>query len=120
VNAEQLTATELILVLEEAGDPDQAEFLRRFFKTGPGEYAEGDLFRGIRVPVLRKLASKHRRLSSDQVLALLRSQYHEDRLLALFILIHQYQAGDEHRTTLRYAIEKFPEPRRQAYLRGTI
>jgi 3-methyladenine DNA glycosylase AlkD len=80
--------------LESLGNPGQAAVLQRFFKTGPGEYGEGDRFRGIRVPVLRKLAQKYRELSLTETLRLLQSAFHEDRLLALFILIKQYYQGD--------------------------
>ena len=71
----------------------QAAILQRFFKTGPGEYGEGDRFRGIRVPVLRKLARKYRQLPVAAAADLLQSAYHEDRLLALFILIEHYYKG---------------------------
>ena len=73
--------------LEKMGNSETAAFLQRFFKTGAGEYGEGDLFRGIRVPVLRKLARKYRNLSLTETEKLLRSPFHEDRLLALFLLV---------------------------------
>ena len=79
--------------LESLGDPRQAAILQRFFKTGPGEYGEGDVFRGIRVPVVRKLAGKYRHLSLTDTTRLLQSPCHEDRLLALFILIQRYYGG---------------------------
>lgn len=75
-------------------DPEIAEHSQRFFKTGPGEYAEGDLFVGIRVPVLRKLARQNRDLSQTQTLKLLKSKVHEERLLALLILVLHYEQGD--------------------------
>src|SRR5262245_25460933 len=76
-------------------DPHTALFLRRFFKTGPGEYGDGDLFRGIRVPVLRKLAREYQHLTLAETKMLLRSAYHEDRLLALLILTRAYLRGDD-------------------------
>lgn len=76
------------------GDPPVAEVLRRFFKTGPGEYGEGDYFRGIHVPALRELSRKYGGLSLPQVLRLLASRWHEDRLLALLILVRQFERGD--------------------------
>ena len=78
--------------LSRLSDPPTAFFLQRFFKTGPGEYAEGDLFRGIRVPVLRRLSREHQGLTVTEVKKLLRSAYHEDRLLALLILVRIYFA----------------------------
>jgi 3-methyladenine DNA glycosylase AlkD len=80
--------------LSRLGNAQQAAILQRFFKTGPGEYGEGDRFRGIRVPVLRKLARKYRQLPLAEAADLLRSAFHEDRLLALFIMIHHYYKGE--------------------------
>ena len=76
-------------------DKSTAEISQRFFKTGPGEYGEGDQFLGIRVPVLRKLAKVNRDLAVSQVKRLLRSPFHEERLLALLILVLQYQRGNQ-------------------------
>ena len=69
--------------------------MRRFFKTGPGQYGEGDIFRGIKVPVTRKAAAGYRALPFPEAKRLLASKYHEDRLAALVILSHQFQRGDE-------------------------
>ena len=76
-------------------DRTRAKFLRRFFKTGPGEYAHGDRFLGIRVPSVRKVADEFRLLSIADLRALLESEWHEERLLALVILTQQYARGDE-------------------------
>lgn len=75
-------------------DAEDAVHLQRFFKTGPGDYGEGDRFLGVRVPVLRRLARAHRSLPVDDALALLASRWHEERLLALLILIGHYRSGD--------------------------
>jgi 3-methyladenine DNA glycosylase AlkD len=85
---------EVRMALRQAADAADAEFLQRFFKTGPGDYGEGDRFLGIRVPVLRRLSRTHRSLSLDDTLELLRSPWHEERLLALLILVEQYRRGD--------------------------
>jgi len=79
--------------LRQLEDPNIAVFLQKFFKTGPGEYADGDLFRGIRVPLLRKLANEYQ-LTLTETTKLLRSSYHEDRLVALLILTRAYSRGD--------------------------
>ena len=81
--------------LESLADPRHAAILQRFFKTGPGQYGEGDRFRGLRVPVLRKVAGKYRHLSLAETGRLLQSAFHEDRLLALLILIDHYYRRDD-------------------------
>lgn len=77
-------------------NPDKARVLQGFFKTGPGEYGEGDVFLGITVPLIRSVA---RRISSGMsrrtLLALLRSRYHEERLLGLLLLVHRFQRGGD-------------------------
>lgn len=81
--------------LHRLADPEVAEFLGRYFKTGPGEYGEGDRFLGIRVPALRKLARRCQSLALPGCRALLVSPYHEARLLALLILVRAYDRGDD-------------------------
>ena len=76
-------------------DPAIAEHSQRFFKTGPGEYGEGDRFRGIRVPVLRKLAREFKSLSLEETIKLLHSKWHEQRLLALLMMVNQFARADE-------------------------
>jgi len=68
---------------------------QRFFKTAPGEYGAGDKFIGIRVPVLRKLASEFCEMPLPDAVALLQSPIHEERLIALIILVDAYERGDE-------------------------
>ena len=82
-------------------DPKAAAVLQRFFKTGRGEYAEGDRFLGVKVPPIRRLARAHGDLPHADVLTLLRSHWHEERLLALLILVAQYQrATARHRAAI--------------------
>jgi 3-methyladenine DNA glycosylase AlkD len=96
VHAEKRPATlaGLRRQLAALGDPLAATALLRFFKTGPGEYGAGDCFRGIHVPALRTLAREHAGLPLTQVLRLLASRWHEDRLVALLILVRQFERGD--------------------------
>jgi len=89
------SSAQLRRVLDGAADPEKAAFHQRFFKTGPGEYGEGDRFRGIKVPVLRKLCREYQSMPTIEVVALLKSDFHEDRLLALIILVRQFERGDE-------------------------
>jgi 3-methyladenine DNA glycosylase AlkD len=81
--------------LRRLGDEDKARVLQRFFKTGPGEYGEGDRFVGIKVPELRKLAKEFQEVGYNAVRALLKSPVHEERLLALLILVRRYSKADE-------------------------
>ncbi len=76
-------------------DPVKATGLARFFKTGKGQYGEGDVFLGIKVPVLRALVKQHRDAATlDTVAQLLASKYHEERLFALLLLVQIHQRGD--------------------------
>lgn len=68
-------------------NPVHAATLQRFFKTGPGQYGEGDRFLGLRVPQVRKLILPARALGMDAILELLRSEWHEERLLALLLMV---------------------------------
>ncbi|PYO50465.1 MAG: DNA alkylation repair protein [Gemmatimonadetes bacterium] len=83
--------------LQELGDPVRATHSLRFFKTGPGEYGEGDKFLGLTVPVMRTLVRKYRALADDAALELLASPWHEERLVALLLLVDGYKHGDERR-----------------------
>ncbi len=89
-----LLASDICSRLQALGDPEKARVLQRFFKTGKGEYGEGDLFVGLRVPETRKLARQYQSLSLQETLHLLHSPIHEARLLALLLLISAYQQGD--------------------------
>lgn len=78
--------------LKQLADAEQAGHLARFFKTAPGQYGAGDMFRGIKVPPLRKLAKEYAgRIDLADVQELLNSRYHEDRMAGLFILVIQFQ-----------------------------
>lgn len=89
-----MTQQHIFLELRRLADPVAAVQQARFFKTGPGEYGEGDQFLGIRVPVLRQLAKRFNVLPLSETFQLLQSPLHEARLLALLLLIRQFQTGD--------------------------
>ena len=75
-------------------DTADATFLQGFFKTGPGQYGAGDRFLGLRAPDLHRLAREYRGLDHSQTLEMLASEWHEERLLALLIMVEQYRRGD--------------------------
>jgi len=81
--------------LKNLGNKEKAKKHQRFFKTGPGEYGEGDVFIGVTVPELRKLAKEYKAISPNEIKQLLQSPIHEERLLSLFLLINRYSKGDE-------------------------
>jgi 3-methyladenine DNA glycosylase AlkD len=80
--------------MKRLADKDKARVLQGFFKTGPGEYGEGDIFLGIVVPVSRQLATRYREMVFPELKILLDSPVHEERLVALLILVDRYAEGD--------------------------
>ncbi len=90
-----MTAKQVSNVLKGLADPGIAEHSQRFFKTGKGEYGEGDRFLGIRVPVLRKHVRKFQNLDLKEARRLLMSEFHEERLFALLLLVQKFTKGDE-------------------------
>ncbi|MES9939555.1 MAG: DNA alkylation repair protein [Candidatus Thiodiazotropha sp. 6PLUC2] len=90
-----LKADHLRKRLRELANPEIATHSQRFFKTGKGEYGEGDKFLGIRVPLLRQQAKTFQEMSLKEVERLLKSAYHEERLCALLLLVRKFERGDE-------------------------
>lgn len=88
-----VSAAQIEARLREMADPDHARVLQGYFRTGPGEYGEGDRFLGIRIPALRKLVREYRGVTLDEMAALLRSEWHEARLLALLLMADAYARG---------------------------
>jgi len=81
-----------VLALGESG---RARNLQRFFKTGPGEYGEGDVFAGLRVPQIRRLARSYAHLPLEDIRALLQSPFHEVRFLALVLMTGRFKRGSD-------------------------
>ncbi len=90
-----MNAKEISKLLQKMGDKEDYLFLQGFFKTGVGQYGEGDVFLGIRVPALRKMAKEYKALPLKEVLLLLRSPYHEVRLFALILFVNTFAKSDE-------------------------
>lgn len=89
VKAEQISTA-----LGELANVEIAQHSQRFFKTAAGEYGEGDKFLGIRVPAIRKKVRRYAKVSIAEILTLLKSSYHEERLFALLVLVDKFSKGD--------------------------
>lgn len=100
-----MTAKDVQNDLNEHENPADAAFLQRFFKTGPGEYGEGDVLIGLRVPKVREIAKKYRDLSVGELEKLLDSPIHEHRLCAVIIMAEQ----------MKRALRRDPELARDLY-----
>lgn len=87
------TAHELIARLDALADPAHAVQLQRFFKTGPGEYGEGDVFAGLRMPQIRAIVKEFRGLPPAEVERVLASETHEHRMAALLVLVEQAKSA---------------------------
>lgn len=90
-----MSVTEIKRQLRSLADPEKAQGLQRFFKTGPGQYGEGDRFLGIKVPKLREVAKVQVGLPPDRVAKLLMSAVHEERMTALLIWTYQFARSDD-------------------------
>ena len=95
--------------LSSKSNQEQAKILSRFFKTGKGEYGEGDEFLGIKVPETRKIAEKYSNADLDEIQILLESKIHEERLCALLILVKQYEnkktSDEEHKKIFEFYLK---------------
>jgi len=91
--SKQVTA--LRMKIKSLASPDISKTMQWFFKTGKGDYGEGDIFVGLKVPTQRKLAREFNYLKLSDLKILLGSKVHEERLISLFILVDKYEKGDE-------------------------
>jgi 3-methyladenine DNA glycosylase AlkD len=90
-----LSANEIRKKIRKLGSPERAEGAQRYFKTGPGEYGEGDIFLGLNAQEMKMVAKEYRAISFDEVLNLLQSAIHEERAIALLILVQAFAKGDD-------------------------
>lgn len=81
--------------IESYSTAEKKEHLPKFFKTGKGQYGEGDKFLGVVVPDTRKVAKKYKEISFDEIAMLIQNEYHECRLCALLILVEKFKKADE-------------------------
>ena len=89
-----MTVQQIQKRLRQFASREKAKVLQRFFKTGPGEYGEGDHFLGVVVPDIRRVAKEFQNAPLDEITTLLASTVHEERLLALLMLVQAYSGGD--------------------------
>ncbi len=99
-----MTTQEITERLLGLGNKEHAAASQRFFKTGPGQYGEGDVFMGIKVPVLRKLAREYIDLSLKDIKIILQSKYHEQRLLSLLVMVGQFANGSQNKRKSIYQL----------------
>lgn len=97
-----MKAAHLIRDLRMMHDSIRAAHAQRYFKAGKGGYGEGDVFLGIRVPVVRAAAKKYRDLPLHEIPTLLASEYHEIRLTGVILLAEKYSYADEHERSSIY------------------
>jgi 3-methyladenine DNA glycosylase AlkD len=90
-----MKAEQLRKKLRQLANPSIASHSQRFFKTAKGEYGEGDRFLGVRVPILRQQVKDFQEMSLKEVARVLESEYHEERLCALLLLVRQFELGSE-------------------------
>lgn len=90
-----MTSKELKKDLQNIANSEKAVLLKRFFKTGKGQYGEGDIFLGVMVPETRKIAKKYVDLDLSEIKKSLYSKIHEERLCALLILVSKFEKGDD-------------------------
>ncbi len=90
-----MSLNEIRKKIEAEKNPAQALILQRFFKTGKGDYGEGDVFYGIKVPVQRKIVKQFKDLSYDDLQILISSKIHEERLIAALILVERFKRSDK-------------------------
>lgn len=86
--------SQVITDLERLANPSKAQFLQGFFKTGPGQYGEGDIFMGITVPQIRSVARKHQGTPISECIEMLYDERHEVRMTALVLLVGAFKKGN--------------------------
>ncbi|MFF1879464.1 DNA alkylation repair protein [Leifsonia sp. NPDC058230] len=114
------TAEAVERALAEVADPEDAQFLQRFFKTGPGQYGEGDVFIGVRVPQTRAIAKRFPTLDLGEIRRLLDSEVHEHRLAGLIILNRMFELAGRPRTDDPARREQIAEFYLDAVRRGRV
>jgi 3-methyladenine DNA glycosylase AlkD len=100
-----MTLSQLKKDLRAVAQKEKVAIYQNFFKTGPGQYGEGDVFIGVTVPNMRKVAKKHKDLPLSDLQKLLSSKIHEERLMSLYILRMQYEKGGNEKGIVDYYLK---------------
>ena len=103
-----MTASAIKITLRSLANPDIAAHSQRFFKTGAGEYGEGDRFLGIRVPVLRQHVKIFQTTTLGEIQKILISPFHEERLFSLLLLVRKFSKGNEDEKTVSIQRTRLP------------
>ena len=107
LDGEAIVARAALSELVAIADPRAAEGMRRFFKTGEGEYGEGDLFLGVKAPAMRALVKRFRGMECDEIEKLLGAREHEARMMGLLILVERFRRHpDERRKIVRLYMKR--------------
>jgi 3-methyladenine DNA glycosylase AlkD len=93
-----MSATQVVKEIQALSNRGRAHDLQKFFQTAPGQYGEGDVFLGLKVPQVRTVAKEYKAISLAEIDVLVRSKFHEVRLCGLVILTLQYKAAKERKT----------------------
>lgn len=91
----RMSARKILTRLKGIGTPEKADVLSGFFRTGKGQYGEGDVFLGVTMPEVRKVVREFRELLFSEIEKLLSSRYHEARMMGLLILVDRFGRADE-------------------------
>jgi 3-methyladenine DNA glycosylase AlkD len=95
--------------LRKAADPKKAAVLQGFFKTGPGQYSEGDVFLGVTVPQSRAIAKKYADVALPEIKMLLDSKIHEERLVALLLLVQKYKDAEDKERIAKFYLDNIKQ-----------
>jgi 3-methyladenine DNA glycosylase AlkD len=100
----RLSANEIRKTIRRLGNAERAELSQRYFKTGPGEYGEGDIFLGLNAKQIHGLTKEYQLMATEEVLQLLQSAIHDERAIAVLILVRAFAKGDEAKKKLIYEL----------------
>jgi 3-methyladenine DNA glycosylase AlkD len=105
----RMRAGEVRKELQGLADPGRAKIMQGFFKTGPGQYGEGDVFIGVTVPQSRQVAKRFGNLALGEIKDLLCSGVHEERFVALLILVQKYSKAPDKKKIVKFYLDNIKQ-----------